>query len=382
MKLLFDLNATQPNGASKRHGGGRYGEVIFQRMIERGIEFSCFYDSRKWINPDIRKSCIEHGIVLHDLKDNGIEDIIRQNRIERLYSCLPRYLSANISGLCEVYGTIHGLRTFEIPHDRYFYRYRSSLREKIRFCGLYHRYWVEKERRCFEKLFIESPFRPIVVSNHTHCSLLSHFPKMAAKNIPVLYSPCTSSADELEKDPAAGKYFLLVSGNRWEKNNLRAIMAFDRLISSGRFFDIRMKVAGSDGCDFKYKIRNPERFDFLGYVEDTELERLYANAYSFVYPSLNEGFGYPPLEAMRYSVPVIASPFSAVSEICGGGALYFNPFSVEEIMNRMVILLTDSDIYREYSQSGHERYQHIKARQDRDLELLIDLLVSHHQPFL
>lgn len=153
-------------------------------------------------------------------------------------------------------------------------------------------------------------------------------------------------------------------------------MAFDRLVSYGRASDIRMKIAGSNGSDFKYKIQNPTRFDFLGYVDDTELERLYANAYLFVYPSLNEGFGYPPLEAMRYSVPVIASSFSSISEICGGGVLYFNPFSIEEIMNRMIMLSTNPEIYQEYARIGHERYERIKARQDKDLDSLIDLFAK------
>lgn len=45
MKLLFDVSATQPNSSGKRHGGGRYGEIILFRMIERKLKFACFYDS-------------------------------------------------------------------------------------------------------------------------------------------------------------------------------------------------------------------------------------------------------------------------------------------------------------------------------------------------
>lgn len=376
MNLLFDLYVTQPNETGKRHGGGRYGEVMFFRMLERGICFSCFYDSRKWLNPDVRKGCTENGITLYDLKDNDIESIVKQNNINRLYSCMPEYLNLGKLRCCEVYGTIHGLRTFEIPHDRYFYRYSTTLKDKIKFCSIFHRLFIKYKRRKFTKLFVESPFQPIVVSNHTHCSLIVHFPEMAKKNIPVLYSPNTSSRNKVEKESAAEKYFMLVSGNRWEKNNLRAIMAFDRLVSFGYAFDIRMKIAGSDGSNFKYKIQNPDRFDFLGYVDDTELEQLYANAYLFVYPSLNEGFGYPPLEAMRYSVPVIASPFTAISEICGGGVLYFNPFSIEEIMNRMMMFSANPKLYQEYAHLGHERYKRIKNRQDRDLDLLIDMIIT------
>ena len=112
----------------------------------------------------------------------------------------------------------------------------------------------------------------------------------------------------------------------------------------------------------------------MGYVDDQQLESLYANAYVFVYPSLNEGFGYPPLEAMRYKIPVIASPLSAIAEICGGGALYFNPFSVEEIMNRMLMTVTNKKIYSDLVQKGYEQYLIISERQMKDLDLLINYI--------
>ena len=103
------------------------------------------------------------------------------------------------------------------------------------------------------------------------------------------------------------------------------------------------------------------------------MEKLYANALVFVYPSLNEGFGYPPLEAMKYGVPVIASPFSSIPEVCGGSVLYFNPFSVEEIMNRMLMIM-DDNLHYEYSQKALLRYSEIKRKQDEDLNRLIDYI--------
>lgn len=57
MKLLFDVSATQPNSSGKRHGGGRYGEIILFRMIERKLKFACFYDSSKWLNPKVKTAC-------------------------------------------------------------------------------------------------------------------------------------------------------------------------------------------------------------------------------------------------------------------------------------------------------------------------------------
>ena len=160
------------------------------------------------------------------------------------------------------------------------------------------------------------------------------------------------------------------------KNNLRAIIALDRLFSNGQASDFRVKVTGiKDAKIFKYKIKNPERFDFLGYVDEQELDQLYHDAYCFIYPTLNEGFGYPPLEAMHYGVPVLTSANTAVPEVCGGSVIYFNPFSVEEIMNR-IIQIIDKDIHEDYSIMAKDRYDIITKQQNQDLDRLIDYIYS------
>lgn len=375
MNLLFDLNATQPNVSGKRHGGGKYGEIILRRMIERGIMFSCFYDSRKWLNPEIERLCMSAGIRLFDIKDDTIRNIVIKNNIERIYSALPGEL-AKID-YCEVYGTIHGLRLFETPFDKYFYKYRHTFTELVKFSlkKILSDTFIKIKKKQFSDTFINSNFQLITVSNHSKYALYSYFPELKGKTIPVFYSPNTSRKEKIEIRTNE-KYFMLVSGNRWEKNNLRAIIAFDRLVTEGLINnDFRMKVTGAAESCFKYKICNHEAFDFLGYVDDDELERLYAGAYALVYPSLNEGFGYPPLEAMRYNIPVIASPFSSIPEVCGGSALYFNPFSIEEIMGRM-LMITEPALHDGYSKKGYEQYVKIKQRQDKDLDALIDCIIS------
>lgn len=374
MNLLFDLKATQPNTSGKRHGGGRYGEIIYFRMIERHIKFACFYDSKLWLNPEVQKQCQHYNIPLYDLQKESIEDIIRNHNIDRLYSCLPGKLAKLTS--CEVYGTVHGLREFETPFDNIFYQYKNSFKETLKFtinkllCKQFHN---KKHNEYLDK-YIHSQFHLITVSEHSKNAFLSYFPELENQNFPVFYSPNTSSKEKAIKKRNNEKYFFLVSGNRWEKNNLRAIIAFDRLADYNCMKDIRMKVTGTKGDCFRYKIKHPDRFDFLGYVDDQELESLYANAYIFVYPSLNEGFGYPPLEAMRYKIPVIASPLSSIAETCSGGAFYFNPFSVEEIMNRMLMLITNPNLYSDLSQKGYEQYLKISKRQIKDLDLLIDYI--------
>lgn len=376
MKLLFDLAATQPNISGKRHGGGRYGEIILLRMVERGEKFGVFYDSSRWLNPEIKKACERAELPVHDIFGSSVERIIKSNGYTRLYSCLPGVL-AELTCI-EVYGTVHGLREFETPFDSIFYKYHSTAKECLKFTikKLFLKYFHKRKHNEFLRRYVRSRFHLITVSEHSKYALFSFFPEIKQTNMHVFYSPNTSRPQKLKPSLKVARYFLAVSGNRWEKNNIRAIMAFDRLVSDGRMpEDIKMIVTGTKGENFKYRIKNIGRFDFVGYVDDDSLERLYADAYLFVYPSLNEGFGYPPIEAMRYGVPVIASPLSSMAEVCGGAALYFNPFSVEEIMNRMLMMM-DTEVHREYSVKSAKQHQNIIARQQKDLDGLIDYILK------
>ena len=114
----------------------------------------------------------------------------------------------------------------------------------------------------------------------------------------------------------------------------------------------------------------------MGYVDDMDLEYLYANAYSFIYPSLNEGFGYPPIEAMHYGIPVLSSPFSSIPEVCGDAVIYFNPFSIDEIKNRILMIL-EPNIHNHYEELSKQRYDLITKKQNEDLDGLIKYLFNN-----
>lgn len=389
MNLLFDLFATQPNSTGKRHGGGKYGEIIFFRMVEMGIKFSCAYDSTVWLNPQVLDTCRENDIKLYDISGNKWQEIIDKYKIDKVYSCLPYHL-LNVER-CHIVSTIHGLRGVELPFDifsqlmycglnfkKVFKDLVNELRGKRRFgtWSWYHR-MIKKENMSF-----------ITVSNHSKYSMLSQYPDLTSQDVKVFYSPNTSVDVETNK-LNIGKYFLLVSTNRWDKNNLRAIIALDTLFSKGLLNDYRVVLTGykkekvswmqkilfGDSDMGKYSIKNKEKFVFKGYVSDTELNDLYANAYCFIYPSLNEGFGYPPLEAMHYGVPVIASAIASIPEVLDNSALYFAPYSVEELMNR-ILQMVEKSTHDLYSTKGLDRFKIIKAKQERDLDALIKYITN------
>ena len=376
-KLLFDFSSVQPVGTSKRHGGGKYGEIVFKRILERGLPVACIYDGNRWLNPEIESIAKHHNIELYDLSKQSIQEIVDNHSFDVLFSPLPssHLLSTkNIS----IIGTIHGLRRLETPADIQCLRYRNlSLKDIVfliakklfsesmtkRLCSFYLKDWERDNCHI------------VTVSNHTANVIKYFFPELKDKKIPVFYSPSTSSTNELQR-VYNEKYFMMVSGNRCEKNNLRAIMALDRLFTMGYLYDFKVKITGAkDASNFRYKLMNKQRFEFLGYVDDNELEQLYHDAYSLVYPSLNEGFGYPPLEAMHYGVPVLASSYSSISEVCQGAAMYFNPFAVEEIANRL-LQIADEDTHKRYSDLAAKQYLFITEEQVHDLDGIINYIYS------
>jgi glycosyltransferase involved in cell wall biosynthesis len=80
---------------------------------------------------------------------------------------------------------------------------------------------------------------------------------------------------------------------------------------------------------------------YTGRVNDDELKALYANAYAFIFPSLYEGFGIPPLEAMACGAPVIAADIPVLHEVCGNAAIYFNPYDALDLVNACKMLSSD-----------------------------------------
>ena len=375
-KLLYDLTACQPSQSSKRHGGGRYGEVVFLRILERRLPIASYFDSSRWINPELIERAKERGVAIYDISDNSLDEIVKECGATHIYSAGP--LDLRDTCPCHLIFTWHGLRDEETPLDSFFWRYKhNSWKAVVRFAlkrfipkAGFHKKATQNRR------VLANPERTFVmVSNHSEKSLRSFYPEAKGREVRVFYSPSTSSDFSLERR-CHEKYFMLVSGNRWFKNNLRAIMALDRLFAMGYLQEFKVKITGAKdaGC-YRYKLHNPERFDFCGYVDDVELEQLYHDAYCLIYPSLNEGFGYPPLEAMHYGVPVIASPFTSIPEVCGDAVIYFNPFSIEEIMSR-ILMMVEPNIHSKYSELGRQRYMMITDRQNADLDGLIDYIYS------
>jgi len=98
-----------------------------------------------------------------------------------------------------------------------------------------------------------------------------------------------------------------------------------------------------------------DRVRFLDYVHADELPSLYAGADIFVFPSLYEGFGLPPLEAMACGTPVMVSNVSSLPEVVGDAALMVDPYDIEGMAKAMYKVLSDVELSEEMRRKGLER---------------------------
>ena len=99
-------------------------------------------------------------------------------------------------------------------------------------------------------------------------------------------------------------------------------------------------------------VRLPAFVKRVGYVTDAELRALYENAACFVYPSLYEGFGLPPLEAMACGCAVLVSDAASLPEVCGDAAVYCDPRSPEDIAGKLAAIMADADRRRTFAERG------------------------------
>ncbi len=386
MNLLFNLVAVQPIHSAKFHGGGSYGEVIFWALVKRGVQFSCAYDGKKYLDPMILDACKTQNIPLFDINEKSPQQIIDENQIDTFYTPLYSLEKKWDINVKDFVFTWHGVRALEMQYSWAGVGFAKKLGQKfealVRYRESWKKHYYKPKYQDLAKRMAEGKARTITVSEHSRASIKSFFPELLDLEIPVFYSPMTAYEPEgfLPPGVAAKKYFLLTSGARWEKNNLRAAMAFDELVgmyqSQGKPFDFKMVITGAANPKaYLRHLKHKDRFVLLGYVENKELEFLHKNAYAFVFPSLNEGFGYPPVQSMRYGVPVAASGTTSIPEVCGDAVLYFDPYSVSEIKNRLVQLL-DSKIYDEYAARAPKRYVEVHTRQIADLEETVNFILK------
>ena len=157
----------------------------------------------------------------------------------------------------------------------------------------------------------------------------------------------------LKKYKINKKYILSVGTIEPRKNFITLIKAFNLIKQKNTGFDYKLVIAGRTGwkseATYEEREKSPYREDilFTGIVPDRDLVQIYNQAELFVYPSLFEGFGLPPLEAMSCGLPVIASDSSSLKEVVGDAGILLSPGNNIEIQKQILHVLENEEIKEE-----------------------------------
>lgn len=231
----------------------------------------------------------------------------------------------------------------------------------------------------FYRLVIKSALKKsekiITVSNFTKNDIVEQF-KIKPDKIKVIYEGVSNLSKgrdslfiaKLNKDEILGDYhisspYFLYVGNAYPHKNLEFLVKSFlewrsknpgfKLVMIGKedFFYKRVK-------DYAEEIITKNKYEnsiiFTGYVPDEKLEILYQGAMIYIFPSLYEGFGLPPLEALFNSCPVLSSKAASMPEIIQGGALYFDPGNYSDFSEKLNALVGDDNLRQELVLAGKE----------------------------
>jgi glycosyltransferase involved in cell wall biosynthesis len=155
------------------------------------------------------------------------------------------------------------------------------------------------------------------------------------------------------------EYILFVGSVEKRKNLVGLLHAYAKLTASGRHSPL--VVAGSANRRYPELSKVLQELDleqdaiFAGYMPERDLPALYSGATLFVFPSLYEGFGLPPLEAMACGTPVVCSNAASLPEVVGDAALMTDPTDVEGLAAAMFRVLTQPDLAADLRQRGLAR---------------------------
>jgi len=201
----------------------------------------------------------------------------------------------------------------------------------------------------------------LTVSNFSKKELINYYPQMENK-MSVIYNGANhvlniKNDDEiLKKHNLIGRDFILAVSSANPNKNFKVIMD---AVAKMKDFQGEVIIAGGKqenvfaGKDLKFD----GECKWVGYVSDEELVSLYKHAKVFIFPSIYEGFGLPPLEAMSLGCPVISSERASMPEILENYVVYFDPTNSEELVEKINLILSNQKLVEDLRKDGQAHAQ-------------------------
>lgn len=165
----------------------------------------------------------------------------------------------------------------------------------------------------------------------------------------------------LERAGIGERPFVLAVGNRAPHKNFKAVLEAQVLLGETDYDFVHVGDANPRVFGFAEE-HVASRAICVGRVSDGELRALYERAACFIFPSVYEGFGLPPLEAMTCGCPVIAARSASIPEVCGEAAVYFDPHDYPALAAQIRELMGDLELRAELARKGAERAKQFSWR--------------------
>lgn len=381
MNLLFDMITT-----CRRTGAGEYVRRIFYALLDvvrqqQDIHVTCLYDSSRGIAYDdlaITKQ-ESYGVNILDIHGQDLMQLLENYKIDRVFIGCAQFWHQykgidNIA--CEAVCVIHDLSHQEKWRnhiDEY-----NKLRKKsiLALCYSLFRLRRHKGADHLIKPFItlaknNAKAYLVVVFDYTRASL-QYLTDAPMEKVKVLYSPLRLVPEERPVENTAiaalinnkEKFFVLLGAHISLKNGYKAIPAFARYIEAGgtgKLLTIGRGIKKQYDCQVT-----------TGFISDSDLNAAFRHCHALIYPSLFEGFGYPPLEVMRYGKPVLCSSACSMPEVLEDAPIYFMPLYETAIFKALQTF--DKTNYDTLVQRSRRQYEKTSLRQEADLQELLRLL--------
>jgi len=249
-------------------------------------------------------------------------------------------------------------------YDTYFLKEIKNRPFVITFYDLIHEKFAHKfddltdDKQLFEKRkkLLDKASKIIAISNSTKNDIIEVY-KVPETKIEVVYLASSINPGKRDNEIPYDNYILYVGNRRYYKNFKLFIEAIAPLLIKEK--GIKVICAGGPKFDlsemnFFIELKIANQLLQLS-INDHLLSTLYKKALFFVFPSVYEGFGIPVLEAFSCSCATLLSATSSLPEVGGDAALYFDPYDKDDILDKVTLLLYDSDLRDKLKKNGVKR---------------------------
>ncbi|MFT6243296.1 MAG: glycosyltransferase involved in cell wall biosynthesis [Salibacteraceae bacterium] len=361
--------------SQKMEGFGWYTFEIVKRLVENHPEheFILFFDRKydpkfvfgKNATPVVISPQARHPILFKIWFDFSIKRALKKYKADLFFSP-DGYLSLTSD-----------IKQVGVIHDLNFEHYPEDMKPVMR------KYYLIN----FPK-FAKLADHIITVSEYSKQDILSKYSLPEEKVTAIwngaseVFKPVNSTTrSEIQVKYSDGKpYFLFVGAIHPRKNLQRLIPAFEKFKLNNPKSDYQMIIVGTElwsnsGANIEIDSSVKAQIHFTGHLPLDQLARVVASASIFTFVPYFEGFGIPLVEAMKSGTPILSGDQTSLPEVTGDAAFYCDPFSIDDICEKLTILAHDEKLRSELSSKGLERAKLFSW--DKSAEQVWEVLERH-----